>query len=89
MVDSESYVLSNSVEGISMDSRGTIKVNTGAPIALTSLSVSVTSNGGSETHFSPSFSVEISIDCLLFVKFPYLKVKYVSYIGEKFPIVDT
>ena len=59
VVDAGSYALSTQVGGISMDSSGKISVTTTSAIAPTFLTVSVTTNGGSETKTSPPFSVEV------------------------------
>ena len=59
LVDTDSYALSPSVSGISMAPSGTITVSTTSEIASTSLTVSVTTNGGAETHTSSAFSAEV------------------------------
>ena len=46
VVDASSYVLNNAVSGISMTSTGTTTVITTSAVALTSMTVSVTTNGG-------------------------------------------
>ena len=81
MVDSASYALSPSVGGISMDSSGTTTVSTTNAIDLTSLTVSVTTNGGAETHTS-SFSVWVE-DCLRSVtrRFKSHLVQILSMLG--------
>lgn len=69
MVDSASYALSPSVDGISMDSSGTTTVITTKAIDQNYLTVSVTTNGGVETHTSAAFSVWVE-DCLAAAKSP-------------------
>ena len=59
VVDTVSFALSPSVSGISMAPSGTLAVTTTSEIASTSLTVSVTTNGGAETHTSSPFSVEV------------------------------
>ena len=59
MVDSASYTLSSPVGGISIDSSGTTTVSTANAIDLTSLTVSVTTNGGAETIESQPFKIEV------------------------------
>ena len=71
VVDSSSYVLNNAVGGIFMASNGAITVPTTSALAFTSLTTSVTTNGGAETHTSSPFSVEVQ-SCLPLIKFPYL-----------------
>ena len=63
VVDSSSYSLSPSVSGISMVPSGTITVITTSEIASVSQTVSVTTNGGAETHSSSPFTVKV--ECLL------------------------
>jgi len=71
VVDSASYVLSPSVGGISMTPSGTITVETTNVKALTSMTVSMTTNNGAETHTSSAFSFEV-VDCRLYASFPDL-----------------
>ena len=71
VVDSASYALNPSVGGVSMDSSGTTTVTTTSAIFLTQMTVSVTTNGGAETHNSSPFSVEVQ-SCLKFISFPNL-----------------
>ena len=64
MVDASSYVLYDAASGISTDSSGTITVPMTNTIALTTMKVSVTTNGGKETHTSDTFSLQVLEDCL-------------------------
>jgi hypothetical protein len=74
VVDAGSYVLNPStVNGISMSSTGAITVLTTNAIAPTSLTTSVTSNGGAETHTSSAFSIFVkNPDCNPYISFPNL-----------------
>ena len=69
VVDASSYVLNGAMSGISLDSDGTTTVSMTSAFALNSLSTSITTNGGAETHTSSPFSVEVQ-SCLPLIKFP-------------------
>ena len=75
VVDTDSYSLSSSVSGISMVTSGAITVDTANAIAPTSLTVSVTINGGAETLTSSAFSVEVK-SCLSLISFTSLAGSY-------------
>ena len=60
-----------------MASTGAITVDTANAIASTSLTASVTTNAGAETHTYSAFLVEVA-DCLLSVTFPSISDKRVQ-----------
>ena len=57
VVDKGSYVLNNSVSGISIASNGKMSIILTKAFTSTSMTASVTSNGGAETHTSAAFSI--------------------------------
>ena len=71
VIDADSYTLSPSVGGINIAKDGTISVSMSSAIASTNQTVSVTSNGGAETHSSTPFSVQVE-DCLSKAVFPLI-----------------
>ena len=88
VVDSASYVLSPSVGGISMTPSGTITVETTNVKALTSMTVSVKTNGGAETH-TFSFPVEVK-SCVLtgIITFPKLLKLYGAILEGNSPTIN-
>ena len=87
-IDSDSYTLSPSVGGISMTPSGKITVETTNVKALTSMTVSVKTNGGAET-FTFSFPVEVK-SCVLtgIITFPKLLKLYGAILEGNSPTVN-
>ena len=86
IIDHSSYSINVTSSVVSMDSSGSLTIDTTSAMALTSFKASVVV--GSQMVESPVFNVEILLDCNLYVSFPSLKAAYIGDKGSKFPDIN-
>ena len=76
VIDHSSYSINVTSSVVSMDSSGSLTIDTTSVMALTSFKASVVV--GSQMVESPVFTVEILPDCNLYVSFPSLKAAHIG-----------
>ena len=84
MVDVGSYVLHNAVSGAVIATNGQITISTTSAIALTPMTVSVTTNNNDETHTSSPFL--IVEDCLSVTTIPSISDKKIQKLSSSLTI---